>query len=72
MPLSQWENIYDVVAMKGLMSFLIRLVFFFAFILLVKFLEPIFNFRQSDGMELILVAVWLILAVWVFLGGKRD
>jgi hypothetical protein len=58
--------------MKGLMSFLIRLMFLFAFILLVRYLEPIFNFRQSYGMQLVIVAVWLILAVWVFLGGKRD
>jgi hypothetical protein len=57
--------------MKGFAGFVIRLSVLFVFILLIRYLEPIYDFSQSQGMMLVIVIVWLILAVWVFLGGSR-
>ena len=56
---------------KGFAGFIIRLSVLFIFILLVRYIEPIFNIRESQSMQLVIVIVWLIIAVWVFLGGSH-
>lgn len=56
---------------KGFAGFVIRLSVLFIFILLIRYLDPIFNIRESQGMMLVIVIVWLVMAVWVFLGGSH-
>lgn len=58
--------------MKGFAGFIIRLSVLFIFILLVRYLDPIFSIMGNQSLMLVVIIVWLVLAVWVFLGGQRG